>query len=71
MTDQIENERHYDKTTAKFRREKSVRLIRYGDNELHGEHVWFYVNSHDQKISDDFKSQEAAQEWLENRTQIG
>ncbi len=36
----------YKEVAAKFRREQSVRLVRYDDNELHGEHVWFYVNSH-------------------------
>ncbi len=51
---------------AKYRREQPMRLVMYSDNERHGEYVWFYVNSHDRKVSDDFKSVKEAQEWLKN-----
>ncbi len=46
--------------------EKKLRLVKYSDNELRGSYIWFFINSDDEKISDDFETEEAAQGWLDN-----
>lgn len=41
-----------------------LKLVKYRENQDR-DYVWFFVNSDNVKISDEFQSEEKAQEWLD------
>lgn len=43
---------------------KQLKLIKYRDSQDR-DYVWFFVNSDNVRISEEFKSEEQAQDWLD------
>lgn len=41
-----------------------MKLIKYSDNEMLGDYLWFFVNKHDEMISHYFRSEEDAMQYL-------